>query len=91
MFVEISAFENRKKVPGIKWLVIEGDQADLPAPTILQESSTATDVTRQPAYPSSARRKTNWDQLANSVEKEEEEVIKNLKSVDSCDFLIIPT
>ncbi|EFP88203.2 hypothetical protein PGT21_002187 [Puccinia graminis f. sp. tritici] len=69
----------KKKVPGIKWLVIEGDQADLPAPTILQESSTATDVTRQPAYPSSARRKTNWDQLANSVEKEEEEVIKNLK------------
>jgi len=65
----------KKKVPGIKWQVIEGEQSELPVAPVIQETGAA----RQPAYPSSARRKTNWEQLASSVEKEEEEAIKNLK------------
>ncbi|KAH9444178.1 hypothetical protein Pst134EB_026557 [Puccinia striiformis f. sp. tritici] len=67
----------KKKVAGIKWQVIEGEETDISTPIVIQESSTS--ATRQPGYPSSARRKTNWDELANTVIKEEEEVVKNLK------------
>jgi hypothetical protein len=45
------------------------------------DSETSINQTRQPAYPSSARRKTNWEQLASSAAKEEEEAVKNFKSV----------
>ncbi|KAA1080811.1 hypothetical protein PGT21_022215 [Puccinia graminis f. sp. tritici] len=69
----------KKKVNGIKWQVLEGDGRDVPAPTVTQLEDPSASVSRQSAYPSSARRKTNWDQLANSVEKEEEEEVKNLK------------
>ncbi|OAV89902.1 hypothetical protein PTTG_28501 [Puccinia triticina 1-1 BBBD Race 1] len=66
----------KKKVAGIKWPTIEGEESDRANPTVIQEPITS--ATRQPAYPSSARRKTNWDHLANSAEKEEEEAAKNL-------------
>ncbi|PLW20412.1 hypothetical protein PCANC_06957 [Puccinia coronata f. sp. avenae] len=67
----------KKKIPGIKWQVIEGEQSELTAPTLITETS--INQTRQPAYPSSARRKTNWEQLASSAAKEEEEAVKNFK------------
>ncbi|KAH9821276.1 SGS domain-containing protein [Melampsora americana] len=62
----------KKKTAGVKWDVIEGDEGAEAVPTAtIQPAIKAED--HSSAYPSSSRRKTNWDQLAKTVEKEEEE------------------
>lgn len=67
----------RKKVEGLKWQSIEGDDPQPPTPLVTQEPR--ADPNRQPSYPSSSRRKTDWERLAKTAEKEEEEAIKNLQ------------
>ncbi|KAG0144220.1 hypothetical protein CROQUDRAFT_660291 [Cronartium quercuum f. sp. fusiforme G11] len=73
----------KKKVPGVKWNAIEG-QADNSAPavaTLQPPMTTMTEATSSSSksYPSSSRRKTNWEALAKTAEKEEQEAISGLK------------
>ncbi|MBW0472460.1 hypothetical protein O181_012175 [Austropuccinia psidii MF-1] len=71
----------KKKVGGLKWQIIEGSDCETSAVALSQAIAPGTDVTssRETAYPSSARKKTNWEQLAQAAEKEEEESVQNLK------------
>jgi len=57
----------KKKITGIKWSVLEGeDDANLTQVTSL-------DDTNKPSYPSSSKKKYDWDSLEKSIEDEKPE------------------
>ncbi|ORX77530.1 SGS-domain-containing protein [Anaeromyces robustus] len=57
----------KKKVTGIKWSVLEGeDDNSLPQVTSVNDAD-------KPSYPSSSKKRYNWDELEKSIEDEKPE------------------
>lgn len=68
----------KKAKPGVKWNKLEGDEeAAGGGSTMMNADAKRTG----PSYPSSARRKNNWDSMAADIAKEEE-ASRNKKSDD---------
>ncbi|KAI9313321.1 SGS-domain-containing protein [Zopfochytrium polystomum] len=57
----------KKEKVGIKWGALEGDEENLPAPSMTVATAAA------PTYPSSSKKKHDWDALSRSVEEEKPE------------------
>lgn len=69
----------KKAAPGIKWNKLEGDEEGSGGAMMNADAKRTG-----PSYPSSARRKNNWDQLAADIQKEEDDP-KKKKSNDPND------
>ncbi|KAK4055806.1 hypothetical protein OIO90_003059 [Microbotryomycetes sp. JL221] len=57
-----------KKEPGLKWNKVEGEGDD----TVTKIGSAPSTTSSAHAYPSSAKKRTNWDQLVRDDAKEDE-------------------
>ncbi|KAI8450480.1 SGS domain-containing protein [Phakopsora pachyrhizi] len=77
--IELKLF---KKVQGINWKSLQrpkpldGSNPDL-TPQLVIAAPTTDSSQKAPIYPSSSKKKTDWDRLANSLEKEDQQEIQN--------------
>ncbi|ORX48373.1 SGS-domain-containing protein [Piromyces finnis] len=55
----------KKKVMGIKWSILEGEDDNIAAPV------TTLNDANKPTYPSSSKKKYDWDSLEKSIEEDE--------------------
>ncbi|CAH7678701.1 SGS domain-domain-containing protein [Phakopsora pachyrhizi] len=62
--------------PGCIDLTLCGQSSDL-TPQLVIAAPTTDSSQKAPIYPSSSKKKTDWDRLANSLEKEDQQEIQN--------------